>query len=301
MDEEDVAWLDMINDKRTQEGLQGIREEQFELLMDRLEKESYFHVQTNGKDGYGGAPVDDDAICCVCMDGECSNTNVILFCDLCNLAVHQVSRSHLLYCSGKMIQKVPPGCRTFLSSFFLSGMLRRPLHPRGPVAVPSLPAVSLSLRRVLSLPQQGRGLQADRRRPVGPRRLRTVDTGGEVRQHGLPGAHRQHRQHPAGEVEAQLPGVQAARGRRLHPVPQDQLLHRLPRHLRAAGGAAHEDGHGAGVVGHRTLRHSQEDGLLRRPHPAGEFGSVSELYGFFDNFSSVTSSRTPTANLSWRT
>lgn len=65
----------------------SLQEDQFELLMDRLEKESYFHVQTNGKDY--NAPIDDDAICCVCMDGECSNTNVILFCDLCNLAVHQ--------------------------------------------------------------------------------------------------------------------------------------------------------------------------------------------------------------------
>eukprot|EP00095_Tigriopus_kingsejongensis_P006497 snap_masked-scaffold676_size113663-processed-gene-0.23 protein:Tk06497 transcript:snap_masked-scaffold676_size113663-processed-gene-0.23-mRNA-1 annotation:"PREDICTED: peregrin-like" len=87
MDEEDVAWLELINDKRVEEGLTKIHEDQFELLMDRLEKESYFHVQTNGKDY--SAPIDDDAICCVCMDGECSNTNVILFCDLCNLAVHQ--------------------------------------------------------------------------------------------------------------------------------------------------------------------------------------------------------------------
>ena len=87
MDEEDVAWLDLINERRAKDGLPDVEEAQFELLMDRLEKESYFHVQTNGKDY--SAPVDDDAICCVCMDGECSNTNVILFCDLCNLAVHQ--------------------------------------------------------------------------------------------------------------------------------------------------------------------------------------------------------------------
>lgn len=87
MDEEDVAWLELINAKRADERLTKIHEDQFELLMDRLEKESYFHVQTNGKDY--SAPIDDDAICCVCMDGECSNTNVILFCDLCNLAVHQ--------------------------------------------------------------------------------------------------------------------------------------------------------------------------------------------------------------------
>ncbi len=91
MDEEDVAWLDLMNERRSRDGLAKVEEAQFELLMDRLEKESYFHVQTNGGGGkdYSSAPVDDDAICCVCMDGECSNTNVILFCDLCNLAVHQ--------------------------------------------------------------------------------------------------------------------------------------------------------------------------------------------------------------------
>merc|ERR1719376_584738 len=88
MDEEDVAWLKLMNGRRVNDQLSKITEDQFELLMDRLEKESYFHVQSNGNNQYT-APVDDDAICCVCMDGEATNTNVILFCDLCNLAVHQ--------------------------------------------------------------------------------------------------------------------------------------------------------------------------------------------------------------------
>ena len=45
MDEEDVAWLNIITEKRVGENLSKISEDNFELLMDRLEKESYFHVQ----------------------------------------------------------------------------------------------------------------------------------------------------------------------------------------------------------------------------------------------------------------
>lgn len=87
VDEEDTTWLEVINEKRAAEGSAPISVESLELLLDRLEKESYFQAASNGQSG--GAIVDDDAVCCICMDGECQNTNVILFCDMCNLAVHQ--------------------------------------------------------------------------------------------------------------------------------------------------------------------------------------------------------------------
>lgn len=44
MDEEDAAWLQIMNERREASGLAGISIESFELLMDRLEKESYFLV-----------------------------------------------------------------------------------------------------------------------------------------------------------------------------------------------------------------------------------------------------------------
>jgi bromodomain and PHD finger-containing protein 1 len=86
VDEEDTMWLDIMNSQREQQNLNAISVDTLELLMDRLEKESYFQAAANGQ---SGANVDDDAVCCICMDGECQNTNVILFCDMCNLAVHQ--------------------------------------------------------------------------------------------------------------------------------------------------------------------------------------------------------------------
>ncbi|XP_034270582.1 bromodomain and PHD finger-containing protein 3 isoform X2 [Pantherophis guttatus] len=86
LDEEDLAWLDMINDKRKSDGYGSISAETFELLLDRLEKESYLESRNNGAQQ---TMIDEDAVCCVCMDDECHNSNVILFCDICNLAVHQ--------------------------------------------------------------------------------------------------------------------------------------------------------------------------------------------------------------------
>ncbi|GAB1597887.1 peregrin-like [Argonauta hians] len=87
MDEEDHAWLEIINEKRRSDSLQIITQEVFEILMDRFEKEAFFQSQSSGKDN--NPAIDEDAVCSICMDGECQNSNYILFCDMCNLAVHQ--------------------------------------------------------------------------------------------------------------------------------------------------------------------------------------------------------------------
>ena len=49
MDEEDVAWLDITNQQRKERGLAPVKDADLEMLMDRLEKESYFQVRRLGK------------------------------------------------------------------------------------------------------------------------------------------------------------------------------------------------------------------------------------------------------------
>ena len=95
MDEEDYHWLSLVNEDRKNQGLTSVPQDVFEILMDRLEKECVFESQTSG--GIEGTDssnknmynIDENAVCCICNDGECHNTNAILFCDMCNLAVHQ--------------------------------------------------------------------------------------------------------------------------------------------------------------------------------------------------------------------
>ncbi|XP_076152408.1 bromodomain-containing protein 1-like [Alosa pseudoharengus] len=86
MDEEDYAWLELVNEKRRSEGYSQVSQNVFEFLVDRFEKESFFENQSQGDPQ---SLIDEDAVCCICMDGECQNSNAILFCDMCNLAVHQ--------------------------------------------------------------------------------------------------------------------------------------------------------------------------------------------------------------------
>ncbi|KAL0968009.1 hypothetical protein UPYG_G00261000 [Umbra pygmaea] len=86
MDEEDYAWLELLNEKRKSEGISQVSQNLFEFLMDRFEKESFFSSQGCSDPQ---SLIDEDAVCCICMDGDGQDSNVILFCDSCNIAVHQ--------------------------------------------------------------------------------------------------------------------------------------------------------------------------------------------------------------------
>ncbi|KAK0541003.1 hypothetical protein OC842_000209 [Tilletia horrida] len=95
MDEQDQEWLDFINAERKRSQMDTISYEVFEILMDRIEKEWFDLMKrvpkkatTSAGDGEGGDSVEDTR-CAICDDGECENSNAIVFCDGCNLAAHQ--------------------------------------------------------------------------------------------------------------------------------------------------------------------------------------------------------------------
>ncbi|KAJ3382754.1 nuA3 HAT complex component nto1 [Entophlyctis sp. JEL0112] len=100
MDEQDRAWLDAQNNLRhTTSHDPPIPPIVFEFVMDRLEKE-YFDLlkrvpkptppshSARGEDA-AAAALANECVCAICDDGECENSNAIVFCDGCDLAVHQ--------------------------------------------------------------------------------------------------------------------------------------------------------------------------------------------------------------------
>ncbi|KAK3075898.1 hypothetical protein LTR53_000327 [Teratosphaeriaceae sp. CCFEE 6253] len=109
MDEQDVEWLNEINEQRRAEGVDAIKPAIFEIIMTQIEKEYHAlekripkpqprHAQTHrprsssqaAVNGDANPPSDEpDSKCSICDDGDCENANAIIFCDGCDLAVHQ--------------------------------------------------------------------------------------------------------------------------------------------------------------------------------------------------------------------
>ncbi|KAJ6000044.1 hypothetical protein N7481_000453 [Penicillium waksmanii] len=109
MDEQDEKWLEDINSKRRDDQLEPIKPAIFEITMTKIEKEwhslekripkpnpkppqthrprSSSAAAVNGETA--GPGEDQDSKCAICDDGDCENSNAIVFCDGCDLAVHQ--------------------------------------------------------------------------------------------------------------------------------------------------------------------------------------------------------------------
>ncbi|KAL0954129.1 hypothetical protein HGRIS_005271 [Hohenbuehelia grisea] len=87
MDEQDQEWLGAVNLERKKEQLGTVSYEVFEIIMDRLEKEWFDLTKNIPKPDF--AMPSEDSTCAICDDSEGENSNAIVFCDGCNLAVHQ--------------------------------------------------------------------------------------------------------------------------------------------------------------------------------------------------------------------
>lgn len=109
MDEQDTKWLEAYNIQRKTEQVEPIKPAVFEVTMTKIEKEwhalekripkpnpkppqthrprSSSAAAVNGEPAVAGE--EQDSKCAICDDGDCENTNAIVFCDGCDLAVHQ--------------------------------------------------------------------------------------------------------------------------------------------------------------------------------------------------------------------
>ena len=109
MDEQDEKWLEGYNAQRKVEQIEPIKPAVFEITMTKIEKEwhalekripkpnpkppqthrprSSSAAAVNGETAAAGE--EQDSKCAICDDGDCENTNAIVFCDGCDLAVHQ--------------------------------------------------------------------------------------------------------------------------------------------------------------------------------------------------------------------
>ncbi|XP_041827895.1 protein Jade-1 isoform X2 [Melanotaenia boesemani] len=101
LNEEDVAWLKIINGEFAEMALPPLDEITMERVMEEFERcchENMTHaVET--EEGLG-IEYDEDVVCDVCQSPDGEDNNEMVFCDKCNICVHQA-------CYG--IQKVPKG------------------------------------------------------------------------------------------------------------------------------------------------------------------------------------------------
>ncbi|XP_067279590.1 protein Jade-1 [Pseudorasbora parva] len=107
LDDLDVAWLELVNTEFRQLALPELDELTMEQVVLELESRCQQNMQQAIETEEGlGIEYDEDVVCDVCRSPEGEDGNEMVFCDKCNVCVHQA-------CYG--ILKVPQGnwlCRT---------------------------------------------------------------------------------------------------------------------------------------------------------------------------------------------
>ncbi|KAM4052881.1 protein Jade-1 isoform 1-T4 [Anomaloglossus baeobatrachus] len=107
LNEMDVAWLEMINEEFKDMGMPQLDEYVMERVMEEFEQRCYDSMNHAIESEEGlGIEYDEDVVCDVCQSPDGEDGNEMVFCDKCNICVHQA-------CYG--ILKVPEGswlCRT---------------------------------------------------------------------------------------------------------------------------------------------------------------------------------------------
>ncbi|XP_062584278.1 uncharacterized protein LOC134246031 [Saccostrea cucullata] len=107
LDDLDVCWLNLANEVREETSEILIDEWVMEQVIEALETQCHEVMQIKMKTEEGlGIEYDEDIVCAVCASPESEECNEMVFCDGCDICVHQA-------CYG--IQKIPEGswlCRT---------------------------------------------------------------------------------------------------------------------------------------------------------------------------------------------
>ncbi|XP_078267508.1 protein Jade-1 isoform X2 [Rhinoraja longicauda] len=107
LDEVDVHWLELVNAEFQEAGMLEVNELMMEKIIEELESQCQENMnQAIATEEGLGIEYDEDVVCDVCRSPEGEDGNEMVFCDKCNICVHQA-------CYG--ILKVPLGswlCRT---------------------------------------------------------------------------------------------------------------------------------------------------------------------------------------------
>ncbi|XP_047543513.1 PHD finger protein rhinoceros [Vanessa atalanta] len=90
LDATDTAWLKLLNAERARAGATSVSEDQFEKVIEELEVRTWDKIQAIIKSEEGlGIEYDENVICDVCRSPDSEDGNEMVFCDSCNICVHQ--------------------------------------------------------------------------------------------------------------------------------------------------------------------------------------------------------------------